>query len=147
MKKVKFFIGTLSKGGAERVVSNLSLCMSKEIEKEIILFGNNSRTDYRYDGKLIYLDKIKDKNVFYKIYAFLFRIRQIKTIKKDNPDATIISFLEYPNLINLLTRKYGKTVISVRNHMSTKHNKGFKSYLWNSTIKYLYGKADKIIVV
>ena len=31
--------------------------------------------------------------------------------------------------------------------MSTKHNKGIKSYLWNLSIKLLYSKADEIIVV
>lgn len=61
--------------------------------------------------------------------------------------ATTISFLEYPNLINTLTSRSGRSIVSVRNHMSTKHNNGFKSKLWNSTIKYLYPKADLIISV
>ena len=147
MKKVSFLIGNLSIGGAERVVSNLSLHMSEKINKEIILFGNKCRVDYPYSGKLIYLDKIEHKNILYKLYAFLYRIKKIKSIKKANSNSTIISFLEYPNLINLLTRKYGKSIISVRNHMSTKHNKGIKSYLWNLSIKLLYSKADEIIVV
>jgi len=147
MKKTFFLIGNLSIGGAERVVSNLSLYMSEKINKEIILFGNKCRVDYPYSGKLIYLDKIEHKNVLYKLYAFFYRIKKIKSIKKANSNSTIISFLEYPNLINLLTRKYGKSIISVRNHMSTKHNKGIKSYLWNLSIKLLYSKADEIIVV
>ena len=96
---------------------------------------------------MIYLDKIEHKNVLYKLYAFFYRIKKIKSIKKANSNSTIISFLEYPNLINLLTRKYGKSIISVRNHMSTKHNKGIKSYLWNLSIKLLYSKADEIVVV
>ncbi|NOH16236.1 glycosyltransferase [Clostridium cochlearium] len=146
-EKIKLFIGTLSTGGAERVVSNLSLHMPNKVDKEIILFGSGCKVDYPYNGKLVYLDKIQHKNLFCKIYAFFFRIKKIKEIKKHNPNVAIISFLEYPNLINLLSKKHGKTIISVRNHMSTKHNKGLKSYFWNNTIKYLYGKADKVIVV
>lgn len=41
VKKVNLFIGTLSTGGAERVVSNLSLNLSNNIEKNVILFGKN----------------------------------------------------------------------------------------------------------
>ncbi|MFW6008130.1 MAG: glycosyltransferase, partial [archaeon] len=147
MKNVKFFINTLSNGGAERVVSNLSLNLNNKINKEIILFGKNAKAVYPYDGKLKFLDQIEHKNLFYKIYALLTRAKKLKKIKKNNTNSTIISFLEYPNLINLLTTKYGKTIVSVRNHMSTKHNKGLKSYFWNSTIKYLYERADKIIAV
>lgn len=147
MKKVKFLINTLSNGGAERVVSNLSLNLNNKINKEILLFGKNSKAKYSYNGKLTFLDKIEHKNIFYKIYALVKRIIKLKNIKKNNNKSTIISFLEYPNLINLLTIKYGKTIVSVRNHMSTKHNKGFKSYFWNNTIKYLYNKADLIVVV
>ena len=36
MKKVSLFIGTLSTGGAERVVSNLSLNLNKNIKKKIL---------------------------------------------------------------------------------------------------------------
>lgn len=147
MNKILFFIGTLSSGGAERVVSNISLNLPDKYEKEIILFGSSCKIDYPYNGKLIYLDEIQHKNIFYKIYALLSRVKKIKAIKKCDPNVSIISFLEYPNLINLLTRKHGKTIVSVRNHMSTKHKKGLKSYFWNSTIRYLYGKSDKVIVV
>jgi len=147
MKKANFFIGTLSTGGAERVVSNLSMSLNSSIKKNILLFGEKSKIDYPYNGKLVYLDKSKHSNFFDKINAMRFRISIIKKIKKLDQDATTISFLEYPNLINILTYKYGNTVISVRNHMSTKYKRGFKAKLWNSTIKYLYPKADLIISV
>lgn len=147
MKKVKFLIGNLADGGAERVVSNLSTNMDSKIEKNIILFGARCKVGYPYSGKLIYLDKFSEKNIILKIYALYTRIKKVKKMKKDSPHIPIISFLEYPNLINLFTRKHGKTIISVRNHMSTKYKSGIKALFWNSTIKYLYGKADKIIVV
>ncbi|WP_300902905.1 glycosyltransferase [uncultured Clostridium sp.] len=140
-------IGTLSGGGAERVISNLSLNWDKNMEKNIIMFGSNAKIDYPIDGNLINIDKNEIKNIKDKVFNLIYRVNEIKKIKKENPNSEIISFLEYPNLLNLLTRKYGKTIISVRNHMSSKHNKGIKSYFWNSTIKYLYGRADKIIVV
>ncbi len=147
MKKVQFFIGNLADGGAERVVSNLSINMSNKFEKKIILFGSKCKVEYPYSGELVYLDRIFEKNILFKIYSLFSRTKKIKRMKEENPNVPMISFLEYPNLINLLTRKYGKTIISVRNHMSTKYRQGKKALFWNITIKYLYGKADKIIVV
>ncbi|WP_197283163.1 glycosyltransferase [Clostridium intestinale] len=147
MNKVIFFIGTLSNGGAERVVSNLSLHMAKNINKKILLFGSSCKVEYPYEGDLVFLDKINEKNIFYKAYALFKRIREIKLLKRKNPKVPVISFLEYPNLINALTRKYGKTILSVRNHMSTKHSKGVKACFWGFTIKHLYSKADLIIAV
>lgn len=146
-KKVAFLIGTLSTGGAERVVSNLSLNMDEKIDTEILLFGSNAQIDYPYDGKLTYLDKINHKkNSFTKIYALYSRINKLKSLKKDKT-VTLISFLEYPNVLNLLSKRYGKTIISVRNHMSTKHRSGLKGIFWRSTIRYLYNRADIIVSV
>lgn len=147
MKKVNLFIGTLSTGGAERVVSNLSLNLNKNIKKKILMFGQKSKIDYPYEGELVYLDKNSHTNILNKIKTIFSRIIKVRGIKRMDKQATTISFLEYPNLINTLTSRSGRSIVSVRNHMSTKHNNGFKSKLWNSTIKYLYPKADLIISV
>src|SRR5690554_5333733 len=107
MKKVNFFIGTLSTGGAERVVSNLSLNLDKDIEKKILLFGQKSRIDYPYEGELIYLDRDSYSNFLSKLKVVLSRIIAVQRIKKIDKHATTISFLEYPNLINALTLNNG----------------------------------------
>lgn len=146
MKKVHFLIGTLSVGGAERVISNLSLNLSDDIEKNIVLFGRNQKITYPYKGNIISLDKRNNSDLFNKIKNFFLRLYEVKKIKKDSSSITI-SFLEYPNLLNLLTKNNGKTIISVRNHMSKKHEKGLSSLFWKILIKKTYNKADKIVVV
>lgn len=145
MKEVAFFIGSLSTGGAERVVSNLSINLPSYINKKIILFDD--KIEYPYKGELMILNKISNNNLLYRFLNLLYRYQQIKKIKKNNVNVPFISFLEHPNLINLLTRKYGPAIISVRNYMSTKHNQGFRALFWNITIKLLYRRADKIIAV
>lgn len=147
LKKVNLFVGTLSGGGAERAVSNISLNLDEEIKRDIILYSHNTKIDYPYSGRLIYLDEMKLSNPLKKILALITHLREIRKIKKRNPEVPTISFLEYPNLINALTRKSGKTIISVRNHMSTKHKTGIKSFFWNFTIRWLYSKTDRIVVV
>lgn len=147
-KNVRFIIGTLSTGGAERTVSNLSLKLNESFNKEIVLFGKKASIDYAYKGKLMYLDKIdEDKNIGLKLLALFSRLNKLKTLKRKDHDTVNISFLEYPNVLNLLTKGKTRNVISVRNHMSTKHTRGKKAILWKSTIKYMYNKADQIIAV
>lgn len=147
VKKLIFVIGTLSHGGAERVVSNISINFSKEIKKEIIMFGSHARTDYEYEGNIIILDKKELKNPLSKVISLTYRIYKLRKIKKKNPDALIISFLEYPNLLNMLSGAYSRSIVSVRNFMSVKHKQGLKAFFWNTTIKSLYKKSKKIIVV
>ena len=145
MKKANFIIGTLSSGGAERVVSNITLNYNRDIETGIILYGDNAKIEYPYNGELIYLDFYSHSNIYKKAKAIIKRIKKVKGLK--NSDITTISLLEYNNLLNLLTRRNGKTVISVRNHMSTKHKNGIKSRIWNLITRHLYSKADLIIAV
>lgn len=141
LKNVNFLIGTLSGGGAERVVSNLSLNLPNNYKKKIILFGKHT-IDYDYNGELVFLDDNRTR----KGNKFITLFRQWKNLKKLKGDGTIISFLEYPNLLNCLTiNDKEKTIVSVRNHMSTKHKEGIKSKFWKLTIKYLYPKADLIV--
>lgn len=145
--KVAFFIGTLSKGGAERAVSNLTRKLPDDIEKTILLYGTQNRIDYPVSGKLEYIDAVKKNTVLNKLLSILTRAQRLKKIKQDNPDTVFISFLEYPNLLNLLTAKWSRTIISVRNHMSTKNGRSLKGLFWKVTIRLFYNRADLIIAV
>ncbi len=40
----------------------------------------------------------------------MYRTNKIKKIKKRESNAVFISFLEYPNLMNALTKNYGKNL-------------------------------------
>lgn len=145
--KVIFLIGTLSNGGAERVVSNLSLNLPKNITREIFLFGGSAKISYKYEGNITYLDNANPKNSISKMIILIKRVFKLKKIKKKNPNSIIISFLEYPNLLNMLSGSYKNSIVSIRNFMSVKHKQGLKAFFWNATIKYLYKKSNKIIAV
>jgi glycosyltransferase involved in cell wall biosynthesis len=147
MKKIYFLIGSLSNGGAERVVSNLSVALSgKEYEVNIIIFGKQSEKQYGAKGNIIKIDDAVPKNFFSKIATFAKRVYKIRKINSKEENL-VISFLEYPNLLNIFSNKKNNAIISVRNHMSTKHAKGVKALLWKFTFRYLYSKAKKIIAV
>ena len=84
MKKVRFFIGTLANGGAERVVSNLSLQVNERINKEILIYDSNSKISYPYNGNLVYMDKERKKNILDKIKRLIVISKKIKKIKGED---------------------------------------------------------------
>jgi glycosyltransferase involved in cell wall biosynthesis len=147
LKKVYFFVGTLSKGGAERTVSNLSLSLSPDIQREIILFGTDTRIDYPFSGELRYIDQTRRNTVLNKLLTILRRQSNLRRLKKTDPGAAYISLLEYPNLINLLSADAARTIISVRNHMSTKHRHGLKALFWRTLIRRYYRRAETVVAV
>lgn len=146
-KNVLFFIPTLSGGGAERAVSNISKNLSRDINQEILLFGETAKVEYPHSARITYLDRLPHSNIANKLFGFIWRLKEVRKIFGKRVNTTVVSFLEYPNLLNTLTRKRGKTIVSVRNHMSTQHSDGIKSYLWNKTIKELYSKANLVVAV
>lgn len=145
-KNVVFIIGTLANGGAERIVANIVNFMPSNIKSSVILYGEEAKEEYHCSGTKVYLDRKKLRNGYDKLYAYIKRCLSIKRIKQSDSNTTTISFLEYPNLLNLFSASSGKTIISVRNHMSTKH-KGFKGFIWKMSFKFAYRKADLIIAI
>ncbi len=139
LKKVIFFLPTLSIGGGERVVSDLSLSFPDAIETIIVLLKN--KVSYPYKGKVISLDIPISNPLFLRIYYFfvcLFRFKKI--IKEENPDY-VISFGPPLNIVNLFSNK--KNILRVDNVMSSSG----KGLVYKVLIKLFYNKAPKIICV
>ncbi len=144
---VVFFISTLSAGGAERTVSTLSQFIDPLINREILLMGTEEKIVYPFSGKLSFLDRTPKLTTFNMLLQIIPRSIRLYNLKKDKKQPVFISLLEYPNLLNLLTAFKGKTVVSVRNHMSTKNQRGVEALFWNMILKSLYNRADKIVAV
>jgi len=147
MKQVFLFVGALSNGGAERAVSNLSIHLPPEIDRKILLFGRDDRIDYPYGGSIEYLDSTRRSSAINKLLSFPRRVLALRRLKEKYPDAVFISFLEYPTLINLLAGKKARTIISVRNHLSTKNSHSLKGKIFNILNRRLYPNADQVIAV
>lgn len=138
-KKIIFFLPTLSTGGGERVVSELSLNFPDHIETVIVLF--KSQVSYPHKGKLICLNIPMFNPLILKIYYFFLCLRRFKkVVKKENPDY-IISFGPPLNVINLLSSK--KNVLRVDNVMSSSG----KGIIYKTLIRLFYKKAPQIVCV
>lgn len=145
MKKIALIISTLQNGGAERVVSNLSLLLQKYYKVTIILFDARS-IDYPYSGEIIDIEVSAAGTLMGKAINLFRRIASLKTIKKQYDFEVCISFMEGANLVNILSKRNEKTVISVREYLSKKHQNKY-TIIQKWLIKMLYNKSDKVITV
>jgi glycosyltransferase involved in cell wall biosynthesis len=137
-KKIIFFLPTLSIGGGERVVSELSLNLPDSVDKTIVLFKNE--VSYPYKGNLICLDIPLSNPVLLRIYYFFVGIwRFKKIIRKEKPDY-VISFGEPANIINVLSNR--KTILRIDNYTSALPGVVYKIF-----IKILYNETPMIVCV
>jgi glycosyltransferase involved in cell wall biosynthesis len=140
-------IPVLSTGGAERVVSNLSLNLPDEITRYIVLY-DASKISYPYKGTIINLNLPGSRNPLKKIYEFILRVKKLRRLKKDYKITASVSFTENPNLINILARNKDKVIVSVRNYRSKEiKNEGTLGVCYKLLLKLLYNKADLVIAV
>lgn len=160
--KICFFIETLSKGGAERVIANLSnyLVNLKEIENVDILNIYNTDVAYKLDEK-VNLYTIETKYVRYenllnngnKISKLVFKVKKFfkniyrkrkveKFYKKSNYDV-IIAFLPEPSfmILSLKNKLNIPIIISERNDPNKEYNNIRAKHL----MKKLYPLADGIV--
>jgi len=113
---------------------------------ELLLFSNKQEMGYPFNGKVKYLRESNKKDIFSRLLRFFNLILVIKKEKREK-NTVLISFLETPNFLNILAKTKNDTIISVRNHMSSKFKSGKSGFLNRIVIRFFYNKADKIIVV
>jgi len=147
--KLAIFTQGLGWGGVERTVSNLSLYLPDEnIIKYLIVYGD--KTIYEYKGTLVKLNPhafYKSSNPLLKVFGIFKMLHDLKKYKKNLEIDITISMPDVPNLNNILSRVYDKTIISVRTIKSHPDcdNTPFYSSVMNFLIRIFYNKADLII--
>lgn len=144
-KNVGMLIPSLRNGGAERVLSNMSVAMDDSIKQHIIVWDGEG-IDYEYKGELIDINVKNSDNLISNVKVLYDRVKKVKKLKKEKKIDTTISFLEGPNIVNILSKANDKVIISVHNFQS-KEREGLYGFIFKTLIKLLYNKADKIVTV
>ncbi|MDG6218918.1 MAG: glycosyltransferase [Candidatus Thermoplasmatota archaeon] len=147
-KKVAFLIGSLSGGGAERVVSNLSCNLNDDIEQYILNYSCENAV-YPYNGTLIKLKPCKRgtaHNPLRKLYYLFHYANSVRKIKSQCDINTTISFMTTSNLLNIISGGKGIKIVSVRSQTS-KRLHGFYGKVNSFLIKNLYNRSDIIVAV
>lgn len=156
-----FFITTLTKGGAERVISNLANSFSENSSNNVeILTMYNTRVDYDINKNISlshlekkYIEPYKLQNNYKGIKKFIKHVAKYfkyielkknlkKYVMKKNYDV-IIAFLPEPSFMILSQRKYikSKIIISDRNDPKKEYNSIRTNYL----MKKFYPLADGFV--
>jgi len=157
-KRVAIICPTLSRGGAERIVGVLSKQIIDSVDNLYIFLFDSKEITYDYSGTLVDLrlgnystrSKIKIFNrakTVIKYCKLLWKLRSEK--KKYNIDISI-SFMDTPNILNILSRTKDKIVLSVRINKSVqnrKHNISLSRKIEILLMKLLYKYSNKIIAI
>ncbi len=139
--KIMFCISSLSKGGAERVISILANKLIQENEIEIIINTKLNKA-YEFDDriKILELDKKINTNPLLRNMA---RIKLInEELKKEKPDI-IISFLPMPSFRILYANRKIKIPIIIADRNDPKQE--YKSCIYKFLMRWLYPKADGFV--
>lgn len=144
MKNVAILITKLTGGGAERAAANLSVELSKLNNVKIIVFDGENQS-YSFGGELIDLDMPPKKGIIGKFNNVIKRTIAVKKIKKNHNIEHSISFMDGPNLINVLSKRKEQNIISIRNYMSISKKRNM--FLTKLLTKFIFYRADKIVAV
>ena len=146
--RLLFVISTLTGGGAERAVSNITTHFPADVQADILL-NSISEMDYPHGGNIISLGMkpTRNKTLLYQLYAFLLRLRKLRSLKKHGKYNACISFLDSANIANILSgKRYCKTILSVRCHLSQDKSLQYK-YIVTPLVKNLYNRATKVVAL
>lgn len=147
MKKVALLIQALGKGGAERVVSRLTEILSDKCELSLILFDASIK-EYEVKCPIIDMKIPAAKGFLGRISLAFRRAVKLKRIKKEYGFDCVISFLDSPNIVNILSKIKGcRTVVSIRNCSDIEHSTTLMGKTTDFCIKALYNRADIIVPV
>ena len=117
MKNIAIIITKLNGGGAERCASNLSIELSKKYNVKLIVFDATNIT-YPYGGELIDLNIANSDGMLSKAINVIKRVKKVREIKKKYKIDCAISLLDGPNIVNVLSSRGERTIVSVRNMLS-----------------------------
>lgn len=143
MAKIGLLITKLNGGGAERTAANLSPLFDEYGEEVYLITFDGSNITYPYKGKLIDLSLGINKNVFDAIKKNIKRIIKVKKIKKKYNLDVCISFLDTPNLVNVLSGGKCKKIVSIRNYLSLEK----PSFIRKQLIRFSSIRADKTVCI
>lgn len=152
LKRIAYIVADLSTGGIARVLENLTNNMDSTKYEQYIISLTDRENNYNLKGEIIYLTGIGN-NFLSKGFNFFRRLYLLRKIVQTHNFDAVISMGAAANILNILTPKNGKTIISehtVKSIESFTNTNGIDfiaSRIYDCLIKCLYNKADVIIPV
>lgn len=141
MKKITFILGSMGRGGAERVISILSDYYAKKGYQTDIIVLLKNEVGYKLDESTRVIDF--SGGITSRLKRLPFWIKSIKKYVKENKPDVIVSFAARINVIVLHACKKLKTkiIVSERNDPRLDGRSKLVEFMTNR----LYPKADKVV--
>ena len=143
MKKIMFFIGSMSWGGAEKVISILANFYAKKGWSVTIVMVLSNKVVYELDDRIKIVSIAREQKS--RIKNLLYWIREIKNLLKSLRPDYVVSFVCRINILVLIAKALSghkcRTIVSERNDPRFDGRGKFACFLANR----LYPKADSII--
>lgn len=142
-KRIAFMTNSFARGGAERVLSRIIPMLTESYEVYLILI-DGSKVEYECPVKIIKMGGTEKKNRILYLMDQIVAMKKLKKIVSEYQIKCVISFVDVPNLLNLMVKIDCKKIISVRSAAAgVQGTDRVKRYL----CKKLVYKADAVISV
>lgn len=147
-KRVAFIVSSLNMGGAQRAVSSIVSNLPEGWDIRLVL-NSDKNISYPYKGEIVSLGIDgggSRTGLLYQTRVLIKRYFYIKKMKKNEQFDAVISFLDSANILNILTGKSGKNIVSVRDCISKNESWKYK-WIVGPLVKRLYNNADVIVAL
>ena len=145
-KKIMFYIGSLAKGGAQRVILNLTESLLSKGHQVTLVTTAMVENEYELPkgAKRIVSDILEEEITGNRITNLKNRFCKLRNIWKSEKPDVIVSFIGKNNFMAILTAWGLKipVLVSVRGEPMEEYYNGLLRFL----AKYLFRKADGIIL-
>lgn len=146
-KKVLMIIPTLSGGGAERVVSNLTIQLKNEYDIDILLDDN--KVEYPYCGNMIAMNEgiCTSHGFLYKAWTYLRKLFLLRKMKKESAYDCYISHSKVSHILNLITGSNNCKIILTLHNKSNNYKRNKTGKIVDYFVKHYYKRADYMVAV
>lgn len=141
-KKVFIIVSVLKDGGAQRAAGNISMALQEDYDVSFVTFSADNAA-YPHGGTLYDLHLPRRKGLISGTMNEIKRAKALGALKRKLKPDICISFLDDANLPNVLTKGIGRTVVSLRTHLSSRP----MGRLARMKVQYAYSKADGVVSV
>jgi len=151
LKNVLLVVNQLHGGGAQKVMSSLSIELCNHYNLTLVIYNDIEKIVFPYKGDLIRIElpfaKHTATNPFYaRFIRFILLIRKLRRLKRQRNIDISISFMEASNIVNVLSRRNDKLILSVRSYLTLEFKDHKRMNILKNVIKVLYNRADYIVV-
>lgn len=146
-KRILMIIPTLSGGGAERVVSNLSMELREKYEIDILL--DYADVEYPYFGNMIAINSSDTKysHIGAELLTYIKKLFLLRKMKKKRLYDCYISHSDISHILNLITGNTDcRIILTLHNSIANMRKSRIKNIIEWFAGKY-YKNADRIVAV